>query len=348
MSTNPHIVYVLGAGTSVHAGYPLVSNFIEILSQQHPNSSYQLQQLFVYVRNLSKKFPNLNIEELIRLACSPHDPDYSGIADLVLTFNDPDRIGEQYVVIPLKFAVVYLLDCIARSTPRTSEVSLLLKKTESTIITFNWDVLVDRVLNEDYGGDWLDIKSNQGTRRQYLKLHGSADCLYCLNCKGPFRVDVTTLVAKWSENNYSCPYCGGIESHGIETDSYASEPLIIGFSGNKKVELARIPHLQMQWNIARQELIACDEIVFVGFSFSSLDIHVLFFLDGVLRMRRKSLCVKVVNPDDSNRFRRDVVTAFGEDSVSDISSNSITFERYGQRVDICFKTVDFGEYVNNL
>jgi len=348
LSNSHSIVHLLGAGASVHAGYPLVSNFVSALTDSRLSGGFQIEQLFSLVNVAVKRFQDLNIEELIMLASSPHNPEYKKVAEMVKTGNDIDQIGQQYIVIPLKYAVVYLLDQRANVTPTTDTVEEFIAKTEGTIITFNWDILFDPVLNSQFKLDWLNIESNLGGTRKYLKLHGSADCLYCLNCKEAFRVDIRTLVAKWTESTYSCPYCGSIESHGIETRSYASEPLIIGFSSDKRVELARIPILQSQWNLARQELIDCDELFVHGFSFNTIDNHVLFFLDSVLRMRRKDLIVQIINPDSSADFRRNVRSAFSGDPEADPPGQEFTIERYDHRIEVTFKSIDFISFVSDL
>jgi NAD-dependent SIR2 family protein deacetylase len=312
------------------------------------SGGFQIEQLFNLVSVAVSRFQELNIEELIMLASSPYDPEYKKVAEMVMTGNDIDQIGQQYIVIPLKYAVVCLLGQRANATPTTDAVEEFVAKTEGSIITFNWDVLFDAVLNSQLKLDWLNTESNLGGERKYLKLHGSADCLYCLNCKEAFRVDIRTLVAKWTESNYSCPYCGSIESHGIETRSYASEPLIIGFSSDKSVELARIPILQSQWNLARQELIDCDELLVYGFSFNTIDKHVLFFLDSVLRMRKKDLIVQIINPDNSTEFRRKVRAAFSGDPEADAPSHEFTVERYDHNIEVTFRSVDFTSYVSSL
>ncbi|MEA2030926.1 MAG: hypothetical protein U9N55_04945 [candidate division Zixibacteria bacterium] len=348
MSSNHTCVHLLGAGASTHAGYPLVSNFISTLFKNKPSGGFQLEQLFNLVKIAVDRFQGKNIEELIMLASSPNNPEYKRVVEMVVTGNDIDKIGQQYIIIPLKYSVVYLLDQIAHIAPSTAAVENFVAKTDGTIITFNWDTLFDAVIAKQLGLDWLDVKSNQESNRKYLKLHGSADCLYCLNCKEAFRVDISTLVAKWTESTYSCPFCGGIESHNIETRSYASEPFIIGFSNDKRDELARIPLLQGQWNIARKELIDCDELIVHGFSFNTLDNHVLFFLDSVMRMRKKDMSVKIINPDNGDRFRLDVLAAFGGKPDIDLNGEQVSFKCYEHCVEIEFKSIDFIKYTRSL
>jgi NAD-dependent SIR2 family protein deacetylase len=342
------IAYILGAGASVHAGYPLVSNFMTTLSKCQPVDSPELEELFLKISNIVKQFPRLNIEELIRIADSPSAPEYQEVKNMVITGEDDEDIGRQYVIAPIKIGVIYLLNSIAQKTPGTSEMQRFIQKSDGTIITFNWDILADSTLKESHGIDWMTDKLKHYCVPIYLKLHGSADCAYCLNCKELIRLDNSQLMSYLHMSDLKCPYCGSIEGSGNEMSLYSVEPLIIGFSNDKREELAKIPLLQTQWNMARRQLIQCSEMVIIGFSFNQIDRHIRFFLDGILRMREKDLIIRIINPDTSDEFKINVLEAFGNVADDNRVKERMRFDKNGTLVNFEFERMNFAQYVSAM
>ena len=60
------------------------------------------------------------------------------------------------------------------------------------------------------------------------------------------------------------------------------------------------------------------------------------------------MSVKIINPDNGNQFRLDVLAAFGGKSDIDLNGEQISLRRYGHCVEIEFKSIDFTKYTRSL
>jgi len=341
-------VYILGAGASVHAGYPVVNNFKGKLLSVNAQHNKYLSHLFGLIKNIFNVFPNENIEEIIAIASNPLNESYKKMSNIIQTFTDYDQIGSQYVLYPLKIAIMYLLYKNSKGPLNTKYIDHFIDSINGTLVTFNWDNSMDMQLYSRGKVSWFSSKFDCHDELLYLKLHGSADTLYCQNCKEPFFVDINVLLTHWMETNYSCPYCGSIESHGITNNSYSSDPLLIGFSDNKKAEIEYIPILQMQWNKAREMMIKSDKLVIIGFSMNEIDKHVIYFFDSILRMRKQNWIIEVVNPDRTILFKKNVLSGFGQVVNENNIGNEYSFVAYDKGIRVIFIEKNFEEYTSEL
>ena len=178
------------------------------------------------------------------------------------------------------------------------------KNTHSvSVITMNWDDLLDRSLSRkcnsynltvkdeeriysdyciyDYGlnGEFMPsthIKPNGMYNLKYLKLHGSLNWLICPRCKRLFidrdhSIAIRDEVCRFCNTEYSVkpPHLGGI----IITPTFMKT-------------LSEL-HLKSIWQNAFLELSKATEIVFIGYSFPDADFEM------------RCLLKKAVNPDTS-------------------------------------------------
>jgi len=162
-----------------------------------------------------------------------------------------------------------------------------LKATDS-IISFNWDTIADFTLQKTklpiYTG-YLDLMTKEPLRvREYhdrpvlLKLHGSLNWMVCPNRECPLFGKVRLAVKgrklqRWI-GAQKCPRCGN--DHG--------EPFIVPPTSQKFIR--RGTFLHKLWLIARDKLLKCKRLIFVGYSFPATDFYSewlfrqIYFIDG--------------------------------------------------------------------
>lgn len=163
-------------------------------------------------------------------------------------------------------------------------------KDHHTIITFNWDLLLDRILKNkkqyknltDLINSEMDlitfnrpINSNLITNNgYYLKLHGSVDWKYCAynNCDAKNKVLI-------SEENI-CGRC-------IRTLNKLIIPPII----NKQYKI--YPFIEKLWTLARIQLTVADKLVIWGYRLPPTD----FYSDWLIRTNNNVKEVSIINPD---------------------------------------------------
>lgn len=165
-------------------------------------------------------------------------------------------------------------------------LAYLLENSRSlTLITFNYDLLAEQVLDDlglryDYGPPGL-IEFESGKRRRrlrrsgsdlsLLKLHGSANWGVCRGCPeaGKYTDKVTAFERPYvPTRRRSCPSCG---RRFLET---AIIPPILGKAGEAR-------HIGPIWGQARKSLGRAREVLVVGYSLPSSDAEALSLLREV-------------------------------------------------------------------
>ncbi len=152
----------------------------------------------------------------------------------------------------------------------------LLPGRKDTIVTFNYDLVIERSL-ERLGAvanyhlpDDLTRRDQGGPGRgmsvDILKLHGSANWAVCARCRG----SVVVLESKITENpsmirNMRCPRCG--------TETY--QPLLIPPSWDKS-EFREIT--RSVWAKALEELQAATRVFIIGYSMPEADAFFKYLL----------------------------------------------------------------------
>jgi hypothetical protein len=208
---------------------------------------------------------------------------------------------------------------------------------DDTIISFNYDVLIDDFLTKngllpDYGIDLEQKQASQNNMRiRLFKLHGSLNWSICSKCKKPqwYEYDYLLERSKSSKSNGSdnisdklyelfeldsLKMCGKNEKHKrlIEEDT-----LIIPPSWNKH----DYPYFKGMWLKASEALKDADKIIFIGYSFPQTDIYFKFLL--LTSLPKNGFSVEVVDPNIQN-----IAGRYLEIFKDNISFNAKTFEEY--------------------
>ncbi len=208
----------------------------------------------------------------------------------------------------------------AKSDPEMVKFGEIVHKQKSTIITTNYDLIVEAVIdkashsnsgatskqsvpawtvNDSYavrfseGDDWNTKVPSKHTRPLMLKLHGSLNW-------GSI-VDVMANVPKPEKGllfYLKKEFTGGYLTLGKQgKQQHLYKPLIVPMVLYKGEYLGH-PAIQAAWKEARKELSKCQNLVVIGYSFPPTDFNVKkLFLEALYQRELKKLTI--VNPDTS-------------------------------------------------
>ena len=321
-------VFILGAGTSVCVGAPLVSNFLtealNLLEQNKVDESRsQFIEVFDTINQLQVIFQksrvNLDdIEEILGLIevgkiinALPEKINYDTI---FLAFN-------RLILETLEKKILFEFDQEGRiRMDKTFEdfISLIkmLKKykyQDSSIITFNYDITLDAALRyRNLGPVYYfeeDSKADQNYSIPLLKLHGSLNWTKCKHCgkinsfdtSKIFNSDYTT---KSSKNNINIlSYFKGLVCYNCKEEILNPEPIIVPPLFNKIDYQLQIKNV---WNKAAKELAEADNVVIIGYSLRDSDYFFKYFysLGSISTTRIKKFIVIDPNNRTRDSFRK--------------------------------------------
>jgi len=166
---------------------------------------------------------------------------------------------------------------------------------DDTIITFNWDLLVDNLISSQEGyspnyafefaktykaEEWQNDKP-ETKHPKLLKLHGSLNWMYCKKCKKSYnyvlkgKVTTDTILnpeAQWLK----CPGCNS-----------QLEPIIIPPTMNKNYEKWNI--IKQIWERAHEALVVADEVTIIGYSLPVTDFRTKWLFMKVCAERTQPL-----------------------------------------------------------
>ncbi|PKA06459.1 hypothetical protein [Leptospira harrisiae] len=282
--------FILGAGSSISASkgkLPSIQNFFEKLKELGLSKSENLDRIKYYVesnlgKSIDKKQDKLDIENLLTL-----------LQIDVEKSNRPEFIQ-------IRDDLINLISTVIDSCQNNIDIdedypyfsSLLNEK--DTIITFNWDTLLDITLKEqkkeqyfryieeftaNYEQDpneekyfkspyTLDI--NYDLKGNLLKMHGSIDWYCCKNNYCKIANKIFILDTKESSFPYKCGEC--------------HEPvyvMIIPPVLNKSYNI--IPIIRKIWNVAARDIEVTNHLIIWGYSLPPTD----FYSEWLIRQIRK-------------------------------------------------------------
>lgn len=339
-------VYVLGAGASCHAGYPVIADFVDRLFSL-PDPGGSLGVLLDILRRFREQFlPDGNIEELLGLSEFLRYHQYIDVYNLMLTASA--NFPKEYLIPSVRVGILYLLAHLAKQTKRSETYDQFADTVRGAIISFNWDALLDESLADLRALDWPYAGASDGLNEiRYLKLHGSVNVVFCPSCGWLSKMEPTqalNIAIERREGN--CPKCGGRQEFGNTVFLTQLTPLIIGPSISKGPEMARMPLLLEQWTIARRVLTQCDRITFMGFSMAPGDFHATSLFRSALAARKgKSLEVTVVTPRPSATLVHRYQDIFLDEDTNEVSNLVYKGDKYGCLIILNFVDKRFEDFV---
>ncbi len=322
-------IFILGAGASYsHSNkeFPLVNDIFKVAKKEVVtplfydfntlNPNYECVEEYIrknFNKNIFDTRHKLNIEDILTNLEIDIEKTRSNKLQIVR-----DRIIE---IIFITFIKLTLKSAYYK---KNSDYFLFFDKLEDTdtIITYNWDLLLDNIFDREELTSKLEIKNLSGNERErikkkqylrmlidlsayrdlswdrtnapyekyqskgyYLKLHGSIDWLYCPNEDCGSYSKVFPVKNFIGEEHL-------INEYKCSECSSIMEHLIIPPILNKSY--SRFPFIKKLWNIALEELRSADELVIWGYRLPPTD----FYNKWLFRQKSDKLKkVTIINPD---------------------------------------------------
>ncbi len=313
---NKRIAYVLGAGASCHTGLPLSSNFLKFIYDKYIyEQKRELPGLTLsvnYFKKLFKRKPTL--EDLLSFIDKNID------VRTPIIYDDISSEGAIYEEI-----IDYIKRVIKDSTPESDELSKKFVSKLSindTIISFNYDLLIDRALffmdGLSYGIKIKPIESyffnknndlikklNKGIL--LLKPHGSLSFLYSPQ-EDNLYIDISQI-----KKNLETKLCLPLGINYPRT-------LIIPPSKKKS---SNNRYLNKIWKKTQESLDNSDKVIFIGYSLSPMDEESIRVFDESINKSKKRKEIIVVGLDKYN-LKKNYGSLFKKfDIISDNFSNYI-------------------------
>ena len=297
-------VFVLGAGASHGAGFPLASELFNLAyCRMDDDDQHQVERTLSYFypvsrhnrQSIQKLVSVLNVEEFLSLLNTAEEFNET----LPTTFLKPGLIRDVRASL-LKSIVKLLVEKqqnAERSKKPVEYVDRFLCRLEpgDTIITFNWDLLLERRMCKT-GLAFKLCPSEESEDIEYLKLHGSIDWYRGaeLKSRNGFEVVYRQLYrASWPKVSR--------QRNKLLSDKL---PFIVPPTFNKSFK--GYADLEEIWVQAFQRLQEADEIYVCGYRFPSEDLFARFVFRRAIRFNmmirrerkksRPSLRLTVIDP----------------------------------------------------
>jgi hypothetical protein len=310
--------YVLGAGASVHAGYPLARNLGSSLLHwlQQGKLRNAATDYCANLQQVSDLYGGLdNLEEIVADLDDPkpESPAASFRRSVRSTLLDSVRIP-----IPEYFHDLLL----SRSAPLYREFATTKARPDDTIITFNYDIACERELKR--AGLWeigtgygfpLGIDQIPSSQVQVLKLHGSVNWLMMVlggMLNGQFNPAETLNVVIYGSRQFeSLGYPPELSDSACKFVNFPGgrPALVMGFRKRFFSETSFGRELedfwQCLWSQAEVALGSSDEIAVIGYSLPIADERAReLLLEKANRSAQITICCGERSSHVSHEFER--------------------------------------------
>lgn len=317
---NRKTVYILGAGSSIgHSKkiYPDINNIFKkaneynIVSRNHKSILNKYKELNEYLKE-TFNYDLLSNKEL----------DFEEVFTIIDIEEEKNPTDYGKLKLQLMNILCELFTKLKDSIKYNDSLDYYLFESKlrdyDSILTFNWDVLLDDVLGREYFlRDPLDV-DNQGKKKRrklsghhhykyllesihndfyrhhytpetftgvYIKLHGSVDWNICKNPLCPFLNHPMPIL--YPLKNIKCFHCFEI-----------CTKLIIPPTLKKSIN--DVPFIRNQWNIAKEVILNASKIVIWGYNLPPTD----FYSEWLLMKSKKNKSLKeiiLINPNRDHR-----------------------------------------------
>lgn len=266
-------VYVLGAGFSKSVGCPLVSEFtktelINEVKRKLSNNASDLTkfaQVSRYVRDrIDDRYCEDNIESVLG---------HVAAAKYLYMGSTTELRNQKYpakdIFTDIQWFIVKILEQKTKAIISREYFRFLkdICSEEHTVITFNYDLVLEKVLERLKQRFRYGIEKERSADRLILKLHGSVNWVYCYACGpvvvGPAVVSDSYVAPAIYDGTINCPNCG----------SKKIEPVLIPPVLYKDAFYQNSKWIRELWMKAYQELSSAQKVVFIGFSMAENDAY---------------------------------------------------------------------------
>jgi len=374
MIDNKDTIIVLGAGASKDCGAPLINEFLPKAFSEEVMQELTDQEQFIFsvVKNFwETTLPNSNIEELFSLVSFHLNfPVVMGVFNsekILSRLNLKEQLNRfnthsvssnqdylQSIFDNLNLLISKTLHITLKNNnekkrrARNAYLNLLKKYNGSTIITFNWDILLEQAFKEVTGKSDVPLE-NFGFYKEtnlplILKLHGSLNWLFCDKCK---------QIYVYNEKMHHlsgevCPKCG-IKRKNTKLKQFKILPVIEKLSAIKEYG----ENIQNIWGHARTSIVNAKKIIVVGYSFSQGDLHSqLFFKKNIID---NSVLKEIifVNPNKDSSFERRTIDLLGMENPfkkydviirNQLKYKSVIIREPNKRIEVKYVYKTFSEF----
>jgi hypothetical protein len=282
-------VFLLGAGASKAYGLPLTNELLSTVLPSLKTKSLRkrtiefVKYLYPYFESRWRNYPNL--EELLSLM------------DVYVEFSskvksehkfEPDEVEElkDDLLAAITVSLSEKTNSIRIQNTQFFRLAKLLRPGDA-VVTFNWDLLVEKALTE-LGLDWsYELKND---KLALLKPHGSIDWFDgdTIKIKASLTSPVINEIGKLRVFQYfRMPRTGS-----------PTTPIIVPPLVKKKWKYLEFDRI---WRSTWRALRTANEIHVIGFSLPPEDLHIKFIIRSAIRINEQThtgpLRVTVVNPD---------------------------------------------------
>ncbi|WP_299290171.1 SIR2 family protein [Nitrosopumilus sp.] len=312
-------VYVLGAGFSRDAGCPTVSEFIsknsisrikKTLNSDEKRKLESLQSYWNY--RIQEGYCESNIESIFN-----HVSAAKYLFMESMTESDAGNYDAEKIYNDLQW---YILKTLKESTKKKipKEYQKFVKEMlqpEDVIISFNYDLILEKVLLDlkiqiDYG-----ISDPQKNDRLILKLHGSANWVYCNNCGHSYPTEDYSGLEALSEK-IKCHYC----------KKSTLKPILIPPTLYKDYQDQKLGGMiQELWARANEELYNADKIIFIGFSMAQTDAYAQELFKLSSNMNPELETYFVVNNSVSSKLKNNYRNALVNRQIKFVNLSTVDF-----------------------
>jgi ribosomal protein L37AE/L43A len=329
--TKPKLALILGSGFSREAGLP-TTNEIPDMFLKTPESEKNNLQPGVgdeISRILGEFWKEIFAHQIGKTM--PSIEDHFTLLDLAA--NSGHHLGKHYSPKKLRairrmsiHRVFSLVTEGRRKSKRIHELlSKLIIKFDLSLVTLNWDIVVERHLNRIKQEFYSPVESFNifdGTPRPHvgiplMKMHGSASWVYCDSCRRIFagkisspalnrtafleaddfklfetKKTISDNIERSAQGIRDCPHCGNKFAGRVATFSFRK-----AFSINQ---------FQTIWERAHASLRDADRWLFIGYSMPDADFEFKHLLKSAQLARKKpeNWSASVIFKDDTEAANR--------------------------------------------
>jgi len=258
------ILYVLGAGFSKEAGYPLTYEFTskklirEFRKTLSKKEKTRMDKVTKYFQDrIKKKYCKNDIESVLNHVAVAEYLDMASMTESAKSYDSFDIYND------LKWYVVKILQWRSDRKLRNEYYDFLKKiyQNDDDIISFNYDLVIESVLAKlgitcDYGLNQKPLKDSQ----LLLKMHGSVNWAQCNNCEN-FAFFSDNVAVKILSQGQKCPHC----------KKNSLLPIIIPPVLYKENYFRTSKLFKLLWGHANEIITQANKIVFIGFSMRDSD-----------------------------------------------------------------------------
>jgi hypothetical protein len=303
-------VYIFGAGTSQMIGGPLLKNFMGRARELRYNDVHKRNEslikafdnVFNYQAELSKSktFIGADLDNLESLF-SMMDMDWKTEAIYNSTrYEELCKLREDFFSLVIQTLKASIVKSNSNWSLYSDIINYLAQPAHSTFITFNYDLAIETVLNDalenngypryitNYGIDYHNKLNHPSQERLVLKLHGSANWVYCKGCENFFPSRDGYILPSELANSNDSKY------HKDKCKSYDKLiNVIIPPTWNKLDYTKSITEV---WLRSIEEISQATHLFIIGYSFPRTDIFFDQLMGLALRSSKNLKKVIVVNP----------------------------------------------------